>query len=70
MINNLYSFNIKETKNKRVVCYACLLVYERKNKAAIKIEIFSEGSVPLCQKHYEQYTVVDVISLLDGSMNF
>lgn len=66
----LYSFNIEETKNKRVICYACLMVNERKNRAIIKIEINSEGSIPLCKRHFEQYSVSDVMDLLDGSINF
>lgn len=70
MINHLHSFNIEEIKNKRVICYACVMVHDLKNRAIIKIEINSQNSVPLCQKHFEQYTVVDVLNLLNGSINF
>lgn len=70
MISTLYSFNIEEIKNKRVICHSCKMVHEKKNRAIIKIEINSQNSVPLCKKHFEQYTVVDVIKLLEGSIDF
>ena len=70
MFNNLYSFNIEELKSKRVICYACMMVHEQKNRAIVKIAINHQNSIPLCKQHFEQYTLVDVLSLLDGSINF
>lgn len=70
MVSGQYSFNIEEIENKRISCHACKMIHEQKNRAIIKIAINSQNSVPLCKKHFEQYTVVDVIRLLDGSINF
>ncbi|OLS21937.1 MAG: hypothetical protein HeimC2_31730 [Candidatus Heimdallarchaeota archaeon LC_2] len=59
----IISFKIfKHNKSRK--CDTCIIEYNEKSKAIVKIVVNEKRDFYLCRAHYEQKTIIDVYELM------